>query len=169
MVRRGQLPVDSDNRIPQQAGLAAFVQQRTVKAPTTTATHDDSASDKPKQTRTPSPPHRHDEVIEVDLERKRLGVEMQKLRMGRETGELVPRDQVAADARATCTAIRNTLLALPARVALLVESLVAASDAQLRAGRIQRLLEDEINLALEALHEGRNTATATIATSGEAA
>lgn len=144
LCKRGVLPVDGHDRIPMPEGLRAFLAVRSVHAPATPP----AASGEPA---TAAPPHRHADVIAVELKRKELAAQTAELRYKRESGELVPRAEVAAEAQAVCGAIRAALLSIPARVALLVEALVASSDAQLRAGRIQRLLEDEVNLALEAL------------------
>ena len=91
------------------------------------------------------------------MERKRLENRLKELRLGREEGQLLDRDEVAAEAEAVLGAVRATLQAIPDRVALLLEGIFAAEGGELRAAKIRALIAAELDLVLVALYRGRDT------------
>lgn len=155
LASRGLLPQDADGKIPVAEADLAWAQVRPGhdnKAPSAVAAVETGAEDREE---TPQVPPKRNEALELDLTRKSLGVRLQELRIGRESGELVPRAEVRREAAAVCGAIRSALLAMPARVSLLLEGVIASADGDVRAAQIRRLLEREIDQALEALYEFR--------------
>ena len=146
LVAKGKLPVNEDKSIPVPAGLEAFaVLKRTSQMPPTL---DDT-----------TPQHEEVAALSVDLRHAQLEERTQRARSveiknQERLGLLVPVDEVRADVRAICESVRNALLALGSRVALPIEA-VCASGRGLRAHEIQKIIEDEVNLILQALHTSR--------------
>lgn len=175
LVSRGELPTDSNGKILIASGVAAYARLRTIASPAATvgvtpgarppvddvgAVPEGAPLERPR-----AAAHSPDAVIAAELRRKEADTQLKELKLRRESGALVERATVRQEAQAVCTAVRSTLLALPARVALQIEQLIASTSGALRASKVQRLIEDEVNLALEALHEGRLAAPATAAAS----
>jgi len=78
---------------------------------------------------------------------KTLRAQLLGLRLKREKGDLVPAEEVRADARAVFAAVRASLLALPGRLSLLCE--------QKSAAEVQAVLEDAVNALLVEWNQGR--------------
>jgi phage terminase Nu1 subunit (DNA packaging protein) len=95
-----------------------------------------------------------DAIQRATLRIKIAQAEARELENATALRRLIPIDEVEEDAIACAEAIRATLLSLPQRVALQLES-VAQGPAHLRAPQIEALLADEINAALTALHSTR--------------
>jgi hypothetical protein len=152
LIARGLLPVDEHNRLPMPAAMDAYA----LVNPTNAAQPAPAPVPARVESSVTAPvPAKHNEALELDLTKKSLGVKLQELRIGRESGELVRRADVRREAERVCGAIRSALLAMPARVSLLLEGVIASADGEVRAAQIRRLLEREIDQALEALYEHR--------------
>jgi hypothetical protein len=153
LIQRGDLAVDANDQIPMPEGLRAYAAVRSLEpafaAPTpVSAGEAPSAPDEAAVTpsaspRTPTP------AQAADLALKQTRARREEMRYQREAGELLPRAEVEADAQRTCGAIRAGLVALPARVALVVEALCA--EGAPRPGAIRAAIEFEVNQLLELL------------------
>ncbi len=91
------------------------------------------------------------ELVEARRDRERANARSAELDLGRQRGEYVLVADVRREVEVVFGAVRATLLALPGRCALQLEQLAATSDIPARAGRIEHLLADEVNLLLEGL------------------
>ena len=78
---------------------------------------------------------------------KTLRAQLLGLRLKREKGELITREEAMADARAALASLRASVLALPGRVSLLCEGKSAAE--------VQAVLEDAVNALLAEWNQGR--------------
>jgi len=78
---------------------------------------------------------------------KTLRAQLLNLRLRREKGELITREEALADARSTLASLRSSVLALPGRVSLLCEMKSAAE--------VQAVLEDAVNALLAEWNQGR--------------
>jgi hypothetical protein len=160
LVAAGKLPTDADGKIPMPAGLIAYSRVRALEAPPSppppkasppsTPSVAGGASGGPPR----SPGRMPSTIVEAELLQKTWDARNKELKFLRDSGELVAREDVIADARAACNAIRAALLALPSRVALQVEAL-AASEVEIRAARIEALIADEVNQVLVQLNSSR--------------
>lgn len=133
----GVIPRNADGTYPLRACLRALAARR-------------KANDKPPAASAAAELKEANQRAQV-CERE-AKAEQRELELRERRGDLVDVVLVQADARAACEIIRSKLLALPGRVALQVEALVAG-EPDARAARIEALIADEVNVALEALHK----------------
>jgi len=78
---------------------------------------------------------------------KTLRAQLLGLRLKREKGELITREEAVADARAALASLRASVLALPGRVSLLCEGKSASE--------VQAVLEAAVNALLAEWNQGR--------------
>ncbi len=135
----GRLPMHRDGAIKMPAGLKAY-RLAIASGPATTEVSEATEVRSLLQ--------------RAQVRERTAKAEERELQLREKRGELADVAEVQADARAACEVIRSKLLALPGRVALQVEALVAGDPAA-RAPQIEALIADEINVALEALHKTR--------------
>ena len=139
MVQDGRLPSWRDGKIKMPEGLAAY---RAARAGGTAAAGDSEAAQLRRQ------------LQQAQIRERIAKAEQREQQLRQERDELVDKAEVVADVRAAAEVVRAKLLALPQRVALQVEALVAG-DPGVRAAQIEAVIADEVNEALGALHKMR--------------
>ncbi len=156
-IRAGRLPVNRDKSLPMPDALKAWQAYR--------AAH---PAQKPPPPRPAPEPAKDDDGEEAYASDRRVArsLEAVKLRKlhhqarlaeltaDREAGKLVLADDVTRDAQAFAAIIRDGLLALPGRCALVLEAALADPSAA-RAPAIEAVLTDEVNALLATLHGSR--------------
>ena len=161
--KAGKIPTGPDGKIPMPEGLHAYLNHRAIDVPAA-----------PPPPAVSSPPRVGDQfpdgagepamlrlaqnIREAELAVKAWDARNRELKYWRERGQLVPVDEVRADARAACETIRTHLLALGSRLALVIEEICARDGGYPRAATIQSTIEDEVNAILTVLHATRFTA-----------
>lgn len=137
------VPVGPDGKVPTEAGMAAVRAykngSREKKAETTSraiATYDIKEA-----------------MLRAQLREREAKADARELEVRQTRGELVPVVEAQADAMRAGEVIRTSLLALPARISLQLEDLVARSPGAARAPQIEALVADEINAVLDQLHK----------------
>ncbi len=140
----GTIPKDAAGHIPMPAGMHAYMrwQEPTRAAPT---------PPNPDAEPTPVSP---DDIGYWELEKMKWQARIAEQKYLQEHGELVPLAEVVADAQAACSAIRARFTALPSRVAVQLEALVASASPA-RAAQVEALVADEVESILSALHATR--------------
>lgn len=144
--RDGRLPRSKGGKLLWPDAQLVWLEAQTAKA-------DDDAATKELRS----------QLLRAQLREREAKADLQRLELQRELGELVPIVEVVADARACAEVIRACLLAIPARVGLQAEAIVSRMVAEAglppgsspKAPVLERMIDDEINAALEALHKTR--------------
>ncbi len=150
LVARGAIPLDEQGKIPMPAGLHAYLNHRQLK-PVPPPPLPDGAE--PGSGRAGRSLELAQSIHEAELAQKAWDARTRELRYRELAGELVQVEEVRADARAACEAIRSGLLALGPRIALQLEA-ICAGEAP-RAPQIQAVIDDEVNALLITLHSSR--------------
>lgn len=179
----GKIPTNKDKAIPLAEGLAALKALRghaTFDAPAPAKPgRRPAGAEAPAPKSSPTPPaskeptaaelatqdrerEAHAQVARVTLDIREQELATKKgraalleLELQRARGELVPIAEVMADARTAGAVVRERLIALPGRLALVLEALCARQGGPPRATAIEAVLADEVNAVLDALHGTR--------------
>lgn len=139
MVADGRITKRRDGKINAATGLAEYRAAMAEKVNGGQPTHTgDTKAD----------------LLRAQLRERLAKAEARELELRREREELVDVAEVRADALKAAEVIRTGLLALPSRVALQVEALIA-KDPGTRAARIEALIQDEVNEVLVVLNRTR--------------
>lgn len=162
LVRRGKIPTARDGSIPIEKGLAAWAVHAGVEVAPPAAKRGKKsgaavlpADDEPAPTGTSSITDLAVNSKQAQLRERKAKIALLELDLAKKRGEVVPLDEIRADAAATCAGIRTRLLSLGPRVALALEALCARPTTGPRAPAIQAVIDDEINVILTGLHSSR--------------
>lgn len=183
LVKEGRLPSDARGRVPLEAGLRIFATLSKTVDPGVAAHNEKQRGAAKKKTRkstkpenrapkTPAPeppravepepapaaPLQHDAVIgravnvaeqysRAKAAKETFAAKKMELEYKRAAGELIHVDEVRDDATKTAAEVRERLFGVPSRVAGMCEGKSARE--------IERILDDAINEALDALRRSR--------------
>ena len=183
LVKEGRLPSDERGRVPLEAGLRIFATLSQTVDPGVVAHNEKQRGAAKKKTRkstkpenrapkTPAPepplavepepapaaPSQHDAVIgravnvaeqysRAKAAKETFAAKKMELEYKRAAGELIHVDEVRDDATKTAAEVRERLFGVPSRVAGMCEGKSARE--------IERILDDAINEALDALRRSR--------------
>ena len=158
LIKAGTLPQDSDGTIPLEKGLQAY---RAYK---------EAPRDKGGRPRKGESPKQHKPIEEVDAEREQrseqavnMNAAMNKAKLADTTfkakirelefkfkaGELLDKNEVAAEAQWLAEQVKSKLLAIPPRISSLCEGRIARE--------IEEIVTDAINQALAELQKCKYT------------
>ena len=163
LVKEGRLPSNSKGQIPLTSGLeayqAAFTAGQDANRKRGEEERRKAAAKKAKGNEADPLPHVdippsgatvaliNQQFNRARLAEKTFQAKLRELEYKEASGELIPRDDVQADAERTGAEVRERLMSVPPRVAGLCEGKTARE--------IERIIEEAINEALSALQRAR--------------